>query len=42
MVDAGVMEGVDIVIGAHLMSTFEIGKVGIVYGPMMAAPDGFF
>ena len=42
MVDAGVMEGVDIVIGAHLMSTFEVGKVGIVYGPMMAAPDGFF
>ncbi|UOF90983.1 M20 family metallopeptidase [Fodinisporobacter ferrooxydans] len=42
MVDAGVMEGVDVVIGAHLISDFEIGKVGIVYGPMMAAPDGFW
>ncbi|MFC0558390.1 M20 family metallopeptidase [Halalkalibacter alkalisediminis] len=42
MVDAGVMEGVDIVIAAHLMSTLEIGKVGIAYGPMMAATDGFW
>jgi amidohydrolase len=42
MVDAGVMEGVDFVIAAHLMSDLEIGKVGITYGPMMAAPDGFF
>ncbi|WP_078412367.1 M20 family metallopeptidase [Priestia abyssalis] len=42
MVDAGVMEGVDYVIGAHLMSDLEIGKVGVTYGPMMAAPDGFF
>lgn len=42
MVDAGVMEGVDVVIAAHLMSDLEIGKIGITYGPMMAAPDGFF
>lgn len=42
MVDAGVLEGVDFVIGAHLISNFEIGKIGIVYGPMMASPDGFF
>ncbi|UOF89299.1 M20 family metallopeptidase [Fodinisporobacter ferrooxydans] len=41
MVQAGVMEGVDLVIGAHLMSTLEIGKIGIAYGPMMAARDIF-
>ncbi|WP_028784034.1 amidohydrolase [Thalassobacillus devorans] len=42
MVEAGVIEGVDFVIGAHLMSDLEIGKVGIVPGPMMASTDGFW
>jgi amidohydrolase len=42
MVEAGVMEGVDLVIGAHLWSPMEIGKVGIVYGSMMAGPDTFY
>jgi amidohydrolase len=42
MVIAGVMDGVDIVIGAHLWSPIEIGKVGVAYGPMMAAPDTFW
>ena len=41
MVQAGVMDGVDLVIGAHLWSPIEKGKVGISYGPMMAAPDTF-
>ncbi|MBO9128411.1 amidohydrolase [Bacillus sp. 165] len=41
MVQAGVMNGVDYVIGLHLMSGLETGKIGIVYGPMMAAPDVF-
>ncbi|MDN4525841.1 amidohydrolase [Fictibacillus sp. NE201] len=41
MVAAGVMEGVDTVIGAHLWAPLEIGKIGIVYGAMMAAPDTF-
>ncbi|QKE72512.1 amidohydrolase [Arthrobacter citreus] len=41
MVQAGVMNGVDFVIGLHLMSGLEVGKIGIVYGPMMAAPDAF-
>lgn len=41
MVEAGVMDGVDYVIGLHVMSGLESGKVGIVYGPMMAAPDVF-
>ncbi|MEH7392060.1 M20 family metallopeptidase [Bacillus sp. JJ1474] len=42
MVEAGVMDGVDLVIGTHLWSPLEFGKVGIVYGPMMAAPDTFW
>jgi amidohydrolase len=42
MVQAGVMDGVDLVIGAHLWTPIEIGKVGVVYGAMMAAPDTFW
>ncbi|WP_439020156.1 amidohydrolase [Bacillus thuringiensis] len=41
MVQAGVMNGVDYVIGLHVMSGLESGKIGIVYGAMMAAPDVF-
>ncbi len=41
MVDAGVLEGVDVVIGAHLWSPLEFGKVGVKSGPFMAAPDTF-
>ena len=41
MVTAGVMDGVDAVIGAHLWSPMEVGKVGVGIGPMMAAPDTF-
>ncbi|MEB2299666.1 amidohydrolase [Lysinibacillus xylanilyticus] len=41
MVQAGVMDDVDLVIGAHLWSPLEVGKVGVVYGEMMAAPDYF-
>lgn len=42
MVQAGVMDGVDLVIGTHLWSPMEYGTVGICYGPMMAAPDTFW
>lgn len=42
MVQAGVMDGVDMVIGTHLWSPLEYGKVGICPGPMMAAPDTFW
>lgn len=42
MVQAGVMDGVDAVIGAHLWAPLEIGKIGVVYGPMMASPDTFY
>ncbi|MFP3122127.1 M20 family metallopeptidase [Ectobacillus funiculus] len=41
MVQAGVMDGVDYVIGAHLWSPLPVGKIGIVYGSAMASPDVF-
>lgn len=41
LVRAGVMEGVDLVIGAHLWSPLEVGKVGVKAGALMAAPDAF-
>jgi amidohydrolase len=42
MIAAGVMDGVDAVIGAHVWSPLEAGKIGIVYGPAMAGPDTFW
>jgi amidohydrolase len=42
MIEAGVMDGVDAVIGAHVWSPLEVGRIGIVYGPAMAAPDTFW
>lgn len=42
MVQAGVMDNVDMVIGTHLWSPLETGKIGVVYGPMMASPDTFY
>jgi amidohydrolase len=41
MVDAGVLDGVDMILGIHLWSFMPYGKVGIVSGAMMAAPDIF-
>lgn len=41
LVDAGVMEGVDTVVGAHLGSSLPTGKIGVCLGAMMAAPDTF-
>ncbi|HEX5435555.1 MAG TPA: amidohydrolase [Gemmatimonadaceae bacterium] len=41
MVKAGAMEGVDTVIGAHLWSPLDFGKVAVGSGPVMAAPDIF-
>jgi amidohydrolase len=42
MVQRGVMDGVDRVIGAHLWASLEAGKVGVVEGAAMAAPDTFW
>lgn len=41
MVDAGVMENVDQIICAHVRSTMEIGKVGVLAGPVLSSPDTF-
>jgi amidohydrolase len=41
MVAAGVMDGVDYIIGIHLLPQLEVGKVGIIYGPMTASADHF-
>ena len=41
LVEAGVMDGVDAAVGIHLWSQLPVGRVGVTYGPMMAAPDIF-
>jgi amidohydrolase len=41
LVAAGVMDGVDLVVGAHLFSLDELGKVGVLPGPHTAAADLF-
>lgn len=41
MVKQGVMDGVDHVIGIHLWASMPVGRIGIVAGPAMAAPDTF-
>jgi amidohydrolase len=41
LVEAGVMDGVDLVVGAHLFSLDELGKVGVLVGPHTAAADLF-
>src|SRR5690348_12575836 len=41
LVKAGVMDGVDVVIGAHLWLPMPFGQVGVKAGALMAAPDNF-
>lgn len=41
MVKAGVLEEVDQVIGIHLASTIEVGKIGLCHGPATSASDTF-
>ncbi|MFF3021331.1 M20 family metallopeptidase [Gottfriedia sp. NPDC057948] len=41
MVNAGVLDGVDLIIGAHLVSYLKTGKIGLNYGPIMAGADQF-
>jgi amidohydrolase len=41
LVEAGVMDGVDLVVGAHLFSLDPLGKVGVLVGPHTAASDVF-
>ena len=42
LVQRGVMDGVTRVIGAHLWASLEIGRVGVIEGAAMAAPDTFW
>ena len=41
MVQQGVMDGVDHVIGLHVWSAMPVGRIGLIAGPAMAAPDTF-
>ncbi|MED3709204.1 M20 family metallopeptidase [Peribacillus frigoritolerans] len=41
MVRAGVLAGVDMIIGSHLLSTLPLGKISLGYGPVMAGADTF-
>jgi amidohydrolase len=42
LVAAGVMDGVDVIIGGHIWAPLEMGKVGLAFGSMMATPDTFY
>ena len=37
MIDAGAIDGVDHIIGGHILPSLSPGKIGIKYGPMAAA-----
>ncbi len=39
LVELGVLDGVDAVVGAHLMSTYQVGTVAAQPGALMAAAD---
>ena len=41
IVATGALDGLDAMLGCHLMSTFEAGKVSVSGGPVMAAADFF-
>lgn len=41
MVKAGVLDGVDYMLGIHLMSTIPLGKIVLHYGPVTANSDRF-
>lgn len=38
---SGALDGVDFIVGAHVMPQFEAGSFGVVSGPAMASPDIF-
>jgi amidohydrolase len=41
MVDAGVLDGVDMVLGIHFMSHYPLGKVAVCHGYATAGSDAF-
>jgi amidohydrolase len=42
LVSAGVMSGVDMIVGAHLDAQLEVGKVGVRVGAMNSSADEFW
>lgn len=41
LVDGGLMDGIDVAVGTHLMSPVPTGVVVLRDGPLLAAPDAF-
>lgn len=41
LVQAGVLDGANEVIGLHLWASMPVGRIGLISGPAMAAPDTF-
>ena len=41
MIEAGVLDGVDVIFGTHLWSTSPFGRIDYRVGPFMAAADAF-
>lgn len=41
MIEAGALEGVDVIFGTHLWSTTPFGRIDYRVGPIMAAADSF-
>jgi len=39
LVEAGIMDRVDLVVGAHLLSTVDLGRIAVPVGPVTAAAD---
>ncbi|MCL6632443.1 MAG: amidohydrolase [Alicyclobacillus herbarius] len=42
LVDLGVLEGVDAVLGLHLWAPLPVGQIAVKSGHLMAAPDTFY
>jgi amidohydrolase len=41
LVSAGVLDGVEAIVGCHVLSTLETGRVAVPVGETLAAPDSF-
>jgi len=41
LIEAGALDGIDAIIGAHIWQPVPLGTIGISYGNLMASPDKF-
>jgi amidohydrolase len=41
LIEKGALNGVDVILGLHLLSDLEVGKIGLLDGPIMASVDEF-